>query len=461
LAWLFFFFFFFFLFQPEGIDMTHVFLSYSRKDISFVNQLAADLKNAGIDVWYDVSGIAGGTRWRSEIENALRNCQAVIVVLSPDSIISEWVEREFLFSSNLKRKIIPLMYRACELPLNYVDLNYIDAQGENYRQNFNELLKALNAGLTTATRPASNAGKPSFKWKTQSFALLGGGAIIMAVLLGSLLMKGPFAPAPTLTSLPASAPPERNLTPAASFTPLPPEMTDAQGIKMLLVPAGKFILGSENGNVNERPVQDVQLDAFYMDIYEVTNSAYKACVDAGQCTAPALNTLGGFITNYYDDAQYGNYPVVYVTWFQARSYCTWRGSQLPTEAQWEKAARGTDGPPYPWGQYINCDRANYENCARNSTSPVGSLPEGKSPYGLYDLSGNVWEWVADWYSDTYYQTSPFPSNPTGPQAGLFRVLRGGSFVDNENSQRSALRNRELPENFNWNIGFRCARDVTS
>src|SRR6185436_8672478 len=105
--------------------MAQVFISYSRKDLSFVDKLAADLKNAGVDVWYDVSGIGGGSRWRSEIENALRSSQYVIVVLSPDAVTSEWVEREILFSSNLKRKIIPLMYRLCELPLNYVNLNYI------------------------------------------------------------------------------------------------------------------------------------------------------------------------------------------------------------------------------------------------------------------------------------------------------------------------------------------------
>lgn len=109
--------------------MAQVFISYSRKDLSFVEQLVTDLKNAGLDVWYDISSLGGGSRWRVELETAIRNCQFVIVVLSPDSIASEWVEREFLFASNLKRKIIPLMYRSCELPLNYLDLNYIDVQG--------------------------------------------------------------------------------------------------------------------------------------------------------------------------------------------------------------------------------------------------------------------------------------------------------------------------------------------
>ena len=442
--------------------MTQVFISYSRKDITFIDRLAADLKNAGIDVWYDVSGIAGGARWRTEIENALRNCQYVIVVLSPDSILSEWVEREFLFSSNLKRKIIPLMYRACELPLNYVDLNYIDVQGENYSRNFDELLKALRVSSTTPPQSVSNTGKPAFRWTTPFLALAGGGALL-AIIMGAFLLRSLLTPdavatervaatdviaASTLTSVPLSP------------TPAPATLTDTQGLKMVLVPAGKFILGSGNGDFNARPVQEVDLDAFYMDIYEVTNASYEACVDARQCTPPALNGLGGFLEHYYDDPQYANYPVVYVTWFQARSYCGWRGAELPTEAQWEKSARGADGLPYPWGQYIACEQANYFGCS-GLPSPVGSLSAGESPYGVYDLSGNVWEWVADWYSDTYYQTSPFPANPTGPQAGLLRVLRGGSFVDDENSQRAFNRNRDLPENFNWNIGFRCARRLGS
>lgn len=357
--------------------------------------------------------------------------------------------------------------------MNYVDLNYIDVQGENYSQNFDELLKALGVGFPASTLPASQAGKPSFRWNAQSIALIGGGVLLTAVLLGSFLMRDLFVPEPapsertadteavivlTLTSPPSSATPAPAVMP--TVTPLPSEITDAQGMNMILVPEGKFSMGSNIGDSNEQPVQEVELDTFYMDHYEVTHSAYKACVDAGKCTSPGLNALGGFLTNYYDDPQYAEYPVVYVNWFQARSYCEWRGAQLPTEAQWEKAARGTDGPTYPWGPYITCDRANYNYCI-GLTSAVGSFSQGASPYGVYDLAGNVWEWTADWYSDTYYQTSPFPPNPTGPADGQFRVLRGGSFVDDENSQRSSHRQGELPENFNWNIGFRCARDVDS
>ena len=439
--------------------MTQVFISYSRKDLSFIERLAADLKSAGIDVWYDVTRIAGGARWRSEIENALRHSQYVIVVLSPDSIVSEWVEREFLFSSNLKRNIIPLMYRACEVPLNYVDLNYIDVQGENYRRNFDELLKALGIGEAASTLPASLSMAPSVKRPTRSLAIMGGVAVLAGLSLGSLVLKGWLAPEPTPTAETIPTWTSSPTTVPASATPAPLEIADAQGITMVLVPAGKFILGSNLGNFNERPVHEVELDAFYMDLYEVTNATYQACVDTGECTPPGINSLGGFLTNYYDDTQYAEYPVVYVNWFQARTYCEWRDAQLPSEAQWEKAARGTEGFTYPWGPYLTCNRANYAGCI-NLTSEVGSFPDGVSPYGVHDLAGNVWEWVADWYSDTYYQTSPFPSNPLGPVDGQFRGLRGGSFVDDENSQRSFYRHKELPENFNWNIGFRCAKNLT-
>lgn len=165
--------------------MPQVFISYSRKDLAFVDKLAVDLKNAGLDVWYDVSGIGGGSRWRSEIENALRNSQYVIVVLSPDAVTSEWVEREIMFSSNLKRKIIPLMYRLCELPLNYVNLNYIDVQGDNYQREFPNLLRALAFDPKTAAFLATKVKKPSFILNPKYFVPI---LVVIAMIFGGLFV---------------------------------------------------------------------------------------------------------------------------------------------------------------------------------------------------------------------------------------------------------------------------------
>ena len=199
--------------------MARVFISYSRKDLAFVKQIVADLKNAGFEVWYDVSGLGGGSRWRSEIENALRKSQFVLVVLSPDATASEWVEREFLFASNLKRKIIPLLYRPCELPLNYINLNYIDVQGENYQRNFPELLRAL--ALDPQVAPLPVIKKTAFPWRTTSFVSV---LIVMAMLFGGFLVSRFneiwFSPTP-VTSVPTEPATATIMTEIPTDTPLP------------------------------------------------------------------------------------------------------------------------------------------------------------------------------------------------------------------------------------------------
>lgn len=247
-----------------------------------------------------------------------------------------------------------------------------------------------------------------------------------------------------------------------TFTAAPysEEITDAEGVSMRLVSAGVFTMGSDEGSDYEQPVHQVYLDAFYMDIYEVTNAAYKACVEEGVCTPPH-NTSSSMRDSYYGNSEFDNYPVIYVGWNQANAYCEWRGASLPTEAQWEKAARGTDDRTYPWGEGISCNQANYyhgrEHCV-DDTTEVGSYESGKSPYGIYDLAGNVWEWVADWYSETYYQNSP-SENPSGPSSGQYRVLRGGSWNYNDYVARSAYRNFYSPDDFIYDVGFRCARSI--
>lgn len=271
--------------------------------------------------------------------------------------------------------------------------------------------------------------------------------------------------------------PTETVTPIPSPTSWPDSITDPIGASMRFIPAGEFTMGTSAQDaqiecnryntqycqasrfVNETPPHVVTLDAFYMDTYEVTNANYKLCVDAGVCKTP-LNTSSATRSNYYGDPQFDNYPVLYVDWQMAKTYCEWRGGSLPTEAQWEKAARGTDTRPYPWGKGLRCNLANY-NSQNNGpctgdTTPVGSYAEGISPYGLYDMAGNVWEWTLDWHTESYDLSLP-SANPTGAPTGVYRVLRGSSWFDYEFSARTTFRGRADPNMAENYIGFRCVR----
>jgi len=297
---------------------------------------------------------------------------------------------------------------------------------------------------------------------------------------------------PTATRLPTNtpAPPTLTPTPRPTDTPVPPTATPAprttatrkpatlpatitwqkDGKTMVLVPAGEFLMGTSDaqiealakdtgwprdqcGDADEQPQHKVYLDAFYIDKTEVTNAEYKRFVDATGHRAPDHWTNGQI------PAGLENHPVVNVSWEDAAAYAQWAGKRLPTEAEWEKAARGTDGRLFPWGNNA-WGLANTRESGPHTTTPVGSYPDYASPYGCLDMAGNVWEWCADWYDSGYYGRSP-ARNPKGPDSGSYRVLRGGSWYGSRAGARAAIRLGVYPGDRYVSVGFRCGVSPTS
>ena len=351
--------------------------------------------------------------------------------------------------------------------------------------------KAISPTVTAKTLPPPLPGRGNRM-------LLGSavGLMIAAVVGVVLLVVGAalFLPSGFLSSLFGGS--SATLSPTATLEPLPPTSTVAgvpatpasigtpseagstmvsatDGATLVYIPTGEFWMGSTDEEagprVDQQPRHKVFLNAYWIDRLEVTNGRYKLCVDAGVCQSP-VKSDSTTRKNYYGNPDYADYPVIWISWSDASTYCRWAGRKLPSEAEWERAARGDDGLNlFPWGsREPDGELANFcdANCSFDwkstsiddsyaDTAPVNLFSAGASPYGLLNLAGNVWEWVLDFYSQDFYSSSPF-ENPTGPLSGVERVLRGGSFENNAMDIRSTNRYYFGGDAATSSFGFRCA-----
>lgn len=456
--------------------MGHIFVSYSHRDTEYAHRFADHLQGMGFEVWID-ERLDYGSTWPQELQKQLDSCDAFIVVMTTRSFESEWVQNELNRAKRLRKPIYPLLLEGSGPWLSVESTQFVDVRDGSFPdEKFYQTLERVAPRRTGGASPRP-IGKPAPAKaavpaaRRSNLMLFAGIGVVVLVILGVVfVMNRPEASVETPEAEPGisvpteavAAEPPGEVTPTESIppteVPAPDEFTDANGVAMVFVPAGNFIVGSEQGYDDEKPVHTVYLDDFYIDKFEVTNVFYRACVEVGACQPP--NRTSSFTReNYYANPQYDDHPVIFVDWEDARSYCAWRGMDLPTEAQWEKAARGSDGRTYPWGEGIDGTLANYNDTVGDTTA-VGSYEDGKSPYGAYDMAGNAWEWVADWYSNTYYLSTPL-TDPPGPSSGEYRVLRGGSWHDDERIVRTSNRGWSQIEYFyNTDFSFRCAMDGT-
>jgi formylglycine-generating enzyme required for sulfatase activity len=253
-------------------------------------------------------------------------------------------------------------------------------------------------------------------------------------------------------------------------------VNERDGTVLVLIPEGEFIMGSDAGEDPyfwgaEGPSHLVNVNSYYIYKTEVTNGMYQVCVEEKGCPKPGANN-SRTIKDYYGNPTYNGYPVIMVTWMHADAYCKWAGGRLPTEAEWEKAARGEDGRLFPWGNDpVSASLVNYcdQNCPTAGrdvsvndgypdTSPVGNFPDGVSPYGVLDMAGNVWEWVRDYFVPEYYNLSPM-DNPLGPASGSRRAIRGGSWFNPLDGVRTVVRASLKPDSTLDTVGFRCVIEI--
>jgi sulfatase modifying factor 1 len=487
--------------------MAHdVFISYSSKDKTVADAVCGTLESRNIRCWMAPRDVLAGKPFATSLLNAIRESRVFVLVLSKESNKSVHVLREVGEAVDSGIPIIP--FRIADIELSeemyyYIkSIHWLDAIKPPLERHLRKLTETVQALLSVGEGQPSVPVASSLKAAATKRTVLPIRLIVislfflLAVVLTWVFTRKTLSPSTTQvanrgtsegqgpTSTVAIPPTTQVENPSTSEVQEPtllftvtPESTslagsseqfeDDFGIPMVLIPSGEFQMGSEWGDDNERPAHRVYLDVYYIDVYEVTNELYARFLsDIGiqeegvESWLDASHIIFQSGSGWVTDQSCADHPVVMVSWYGAKAFCEWRGAHLPTEAEWEKAARGgLEGKLYPWGDALPVHTIGMENGAQfgdrgDTTVPVGSF--GPNGYGLYDMAGNVIELVADWYMVDYYSVSPF-ENPKGPTISDTRVIRGGSWVNDAYGLRVSSRWWVYPYSTYTNYGFRCVR----
>jgi formylglycine-generating enzyme required for sulfatase activity len=470
--------------DKDSENMEHqVFISYAReKDNSddsklnrqVVDMICSELESEGITYWIDHQYIDAGDKFSTVIKQAMMKSKIMILIVSTHADESDWVNREVHYALNINLNIIPFCIRKpCpeeDFEFLLSDRDWIYSSTTPSKNHLNRLIKAVRRYLPKKPEKSDKSTKTKeqakeVKKEIREFQE-------MPEDVRDVVSKGINV--------------EKN---KKGFW----EADYGDNIVMVYIPHGEFSMGS-NDYDDEKPPHNVFLDGYWMGKTEVTVGQFKIFINETGYVTEAEKSGGAYVRiegswKEKKDANWKNpyfsqedkHPVVCVSWNDANAYCDWLSKKtglkfkLTTEAQWEKAARGEDGRKYPWGNSPpSSDKANFADKQAwlkekfdwadkdiddgyAYTSPVGTYPQGASPYDLLDMAGNVWEWCNDWYDDDYYKTSP-DKNPVGPKNGTDRVLRGGGWNNDAVLIRCAFRDFNVPSNRLVDVGFRLCQD---
>ena len=423
-----------------------VFISYANNDKTIADAVCAKLEEKKIRCWISPRDILVGANFDESIIKSIELSKILVLIWSASANSSIHVMNEINQAFDKGIIIIPFRIEDVQptpaMRYYFGRTHWLDAITPPLEKHIIKLVDTIQINLGRQNEPAQptiDNGRKHFNLLYTSFHKKIGLFILACIILLLLIMGFYKYILPNLKY-------SRNSEKSSVL------VSEKDGMILQYVPAGSFYMGSSlldtHANEDEFPQHSVYLDSFWIDRNEVTNEQYRLCVNDGICDEPGN-------AYYYSDTVFNPYPITFVNWFDAQQYCQWAGRRLPTEAEWEKAARGTEGQLYPWGNDPPNDNLYNHH---NADTMSGSFPLGASPYGVLDMAGNVWEWTSDWYQSDYYKKSNNAENPTGPDEGYGKVRKGGAWGIETSYLRAAVRGWNNPNDKLRNLGFRCVKD---